>query len=445
MSETMQAPSATADYAARLGIDWANKEHSWSLQKSGQASVERGTWKNTPEAIDVFAMELARRFPQGKIAVALEQSRGAVLFQLAKYEHLVLHPIHPNMLDHYRKSFYPSGAKSDPCDGDLILDLLCKHGDKLRAFAPDDVATRTLQFLVEARREAVNDRTRYVNRLTAQLKMFYPQVLEWFNGLDSPLAWDWLTEWPTLERAQAEEPAKVLAFLARHRYSSQRSQQLAEGLPRAIPATKDQAVIESGILTVKRLLGQLKALRTAIAEYDKRIQELTEAHPDRPIFASLPSAGPVMVPRLIALCGTQRERFGSAASMQSFIGIAPVVESSGDKEWTHWRWACPKFLRQTIHEWAWLSVRKSKWAKEYYDQQRGQQKSHHAAVRALAFKWIRIIYRCWMDHCPYDEARYLAQLQKRRQPKQTPAAQPGNVDIQWKTKGGFSKPTQISC
>ena len=132
-------------------------------------------------------------------------------------------------------------------------------------------------------------------------------------------------------------------------------------------------------------------------------------------------------------------------SMQSFTGIAPVVESSGKQEWIHWRWACPKFLRQTFHEYAWLSVRKSEWAKAYYDKQRGRGKSHHSAVRALAFKWIRIMYRCWKDRCPYDEARYVAQLEKRAQSRQKPEAGAGSVEIQWKKTGGFSKPGQISC
>ena len=445
MSETIEVQPGTVPYAARVGIDWADQKHNWSMQVNGKTSLERGELKNTPEAIDVFVNELARRFAGEKIAVALEQSRGAVVFHLAKYEHLVLHPIHPNMLDHYRKSFYPSGAKSDPCDGGLILELLCKHADKLRAFAPDDTTTRTLQFLVEARRDAVNDKTRYVNRLTGQLKMFYPQVLNWFDGVDSPLVCDWLMEWPTLAQVRKEEPAKVRAFLSEHHYSIERSEQLLQSLPQSIPATKDPAVIDASILIVKRLLGQLQALRASIAEHDKRIKELTATHPDRSIFASLPSAGPVMVPRLIAVWGTQRERYDTAAAMQSFAGIAPVVESSGKQDWTHWRWACPKFLRQTFQEWAWLSVRKSEWAKAYYDKQRAKGNSHHAAVRALAFKWIRIIYRCWKDRCPYDEGRYQAQLQQRAQPKQKPTARPGSVEIEWKKTAGFSKPTQIPC
>ena len=77
------------------------------------------------------------------------------------------------------------------------------------------------------------------------------------------------------------------------------------------------------------------------------------------------------------------------------------------------RWACAKFLRQTFHELAAFSVRHSVWAGAFYEQKRAQGKDHHGAVRALAFKWIRILYRCWQDGRPYEESRYLEALERR--------------------------------
>src|SRR5215813_1283310 len=70
-----------------------------------------------------------------------------------------------------------------------------------------------------------------------------------------------------------------------------------------------------------------------------------------------------------------------------------------------------QFLRQTFHEFATHSIRRSEWARAYYEHLRGdEKKSHHAAVRALAYKWIRIIFRCWKDGKPYDERVYLDSL-----------------------------------
>jgi hypothetical protein len=78
--------------------------------------------------------------------------------------------------------------------------------------------------------------------------------------------------------------------------------------------------------------------------------------------------------------------------------------------------SCPKFLRQTFHEWAGRSIAYSAWARAYYRQQRARGKAHHAAVRALAFKWIRILFRCWKKCEAYDERVYLAALAKRNSP-----------------------------
>jgi len=94
----------------------------------------------------------------------------------------------------------------------------------------------------------------------------------------------------------------------------------------------------------------------------------------------------------------------------------PVTERSGKRKWVHFRWACPKFLRQSFHEWAGHSIVQSAWARAYYQQQRDRGSDHHAAVRALAFKWIRIVFRCWKDRVAYDESKYLAALAKRGSP-----------------------------
>ena len=59
------------------------------------------------------------------------------------------------------------------------------------------------------------------------------------------------------------------------------------------------------------------------------------------------------------------------------------------------------------------------WAHAYYFRQKQHGKAHNAILRALAFKWIRILWRCWQDDKPYDETRYLAALKQRRSPLST--------------------------
>ena len=134
------------------------------------------------------------------------------------------------------------------------------------------------------------------------------------------------------------------------------------------------------------------------------------------MFECLPGAGPTLAPRLLSAFGTDRARHPTAQDMQTYAGVAPVIERSGKSCWTHWRWNCPKFLRQTFHEFAKSTVIHSAWARAYYEQQKQRGKGHNAAIRSLAFKWIRIIHRCWQTRTPYDEGLYLQALAQRGSP-----------------------------
>jgi len=413
---TSPQPSPT-EFAAYVGIDWANQKHTCSLRAADSQRIENYELDNTPEAVEKWAAELEQRFQGRPIAVALEQQRGALVALLSQYAHLVLHPVHPSTLDHYRKGFHPSGAKSDPAASDLLRDLLERHRDRLKPLKPDTEATRKLQFLVEGRRKLVDEKTGLSNRLTDTLKQIFPQVLRWFDDVASPLVGDLLRRWPTLPDLQKAKPATVRDFLHQHNCrSEERTEQRLQAIQQAVPATRDGALLQAGSLAVESLVRLIAGLRDSIGRYDKVIAEITKAHPDFPIFDSLPGAGAALAPRLIAAFGTDRDRFGNAADLQCFTGIAPVVQSSGSQRWTHWRWACPKFIRQSVQEWAQHSIPRSVWAGEYYQQQRDGGSSHHAAVRALAFKWLRILYRCWKDRKPYDEQIYLRSREKRLLP-----------------------------
>jgi hypothetical protein len=226
---------------------------------------------------------------------------------------------------------------------------------------------------------------------------------------------DLLERWPNLQQLQRAHPGTVRKFFHQHNCRSEDLiQQRIASIYQAVPATQDAALLEAGPTIARGLTALLAALRNNIAILDKRIQELVASHPDGALFASLPGAGAVLVPRLIVAFGTDRDRYESACQMQCRSGIAPVQEASGKTVWVHFRFACPKFQRQTFHEFAGHSIPHSAWAKAYYEHLRkDEKKDHHAAVRSLAFKWIRIIYRCWKDGKPYDEEIYLQSLRRR--------------------------------
>lgn len=411
------AENSEPEWAAFAAIDWADQKHFWRLAPAGSRQQEAGELENTPEAVDAWAADLAVRFGGAPIAVCLEQSRGGLVYMLGKHAHLVLFPVHPATSAHYRETFYPSGAKSDPSDTALLLELLTRHRDRLRPLRPDTVETRLLQLLVEQRRRMVNEKTRQSNRLTACLKLYFPQVLQWFDDVDAPLVCALLKEWPSLEDLRHAHPGTLRKFFHEHNCRFEDLiQKRIQAIYAATSATRDEAVLQAGALSARGLVALLEALRRNIAELDQRIAQLYSQHDDRFIYASFPGAGAALEPRLLVAMGTDRGRYEAADNVAAHVGIAPVTECSGNSRWVHYRWACPKFLRQTFHEYASHSIGHCAWARAYYDHQRETGHSHHAAVRSLALKWIRIIYRCWKDRKPYDEQTYLRSLQQRRSP-----------------------------
>lgn len=236
----VSTPSPEPAWAAYVAIDWGDQKHHWKLcPAEDNQHCECGEIQHSPEAIDEWVSRLGRRFNGRPVAVCLEQSRGALTYLLAKYSFLHLYPIHPVTSARYRHIFHPSGCKSDPGDTGLLLDLLIHHRDRLRRLQPESPETRQLQMLVEDRRGFVDQRTRLSNCLTAVLKLYFPQVLDWIDNIDSPMGCDLLERWPSVEQLQRCHPGTLRKFFRAHNSrSEQRISQRIEAIYAAVPALK---------------------------------------------------------------------------------------------------------------------------------------------------------------------------------------------------------------
>jgi transposase len=294
---------------------------------------------------------------------------------------------------------------------------LISHRRHLRVWTPDDALTRSIQLLTEDRRRVVDERTALTNQLTAALKMYFPQALDWFGELHTARACAFLQRWPSLQQLKQATPSSIRKFYKAQGYrGDEKREQLLANIKKAQPLTQDSAVLLSCSMKVHILVQQIALLTEAIEQYNEKIAALFAQHDDSTLFGSFPGAGPALAPRLLSAFGSNRNRFELAAEIQQLYGIAPVTEKSGTGIWIHWRLACSKFMRQTFHEFAGRSILESQWARAFYDQLRKRGKSHHAALRALAFKWIRIMFRCWKTRTPYDEALYCKSLKLRGSP-----------------------------
>jgi len=400
-------------FSAYIGIDWADSKHDICLQAANEAKRKFSVIEHKVDKIDEWVESLLKQY-KAPIAIAIELSKGPIINALQKYDCFVIFPINPSTLATYRLAFKSSRAKNDPGDAELALDLLIRHPERFNALTPQSAEIRALSSLVEARRNLVDDKNRLTNRLRASLKQYYPQTLEWFDRIDTHLFCNFITRWPTLLQAKrARQNTLIKFFLENHMRFPKVIEKRLTAIKKASPLTNDEAVIIPHRLQSLNLVAQIHVILDAIEQYDSEIERIAKQQADYELFNSLPGTGSALTPRLMVAFGEQRERFQSAAEMQMYSGIAPVTEQSGKKQWIHWRWQCPTFLRQTFVEWAGQTINKSIWADAYYHQQRSKGCTHQTALRSLAFKWIRIVYHCWKTQTPYDELLYLKALKQR--------------------------------
>jgi transposase len=410
-----QNPSLPADGPIIwIGLDWADQEHYAVVHRPGAAPTRQ--WlEQKPEALDAFFLKLHQDHPQARLAVCIEQSRGPVIYALMKYDFVVIYPINPRSLADFRKTFTVSGAKSDPRDSDLLAEIGAKHHDRLRPLQPEEPCTRKLRLLVQARRQLVDERTALLLQLIATLKCYYPLALNLFGedpGL--PMAREFLRRWPNLQKLKAAKPAVLRTFFYKHNSrSEEKIKERLKAIAAAAPLTEDPAIIEPLQLKMLCLVAQIATADQSIGKFDERIQSTFREHSEGSLFAKLPGAGAVLAPRLAAAFGTQRENWTEALQFQCWTGVAPVRKQSGKKEHIYFRRARPYFVHQTVVEFAKCSILFCDWARLLYEDQLSKGKSKFAALRMLAFKWLRILFRCWKDKVAYDEARYLRSLRKR--------------------------------
>ena len=405
------------DFATLIGVDWADTKHDICEHPANTNDYQYSVIKNNPESLHDWAMDLKTRYPNQQIAVACELKKGPLIYALTKYSHITIFTINPSTVAKYRKAFTPSGAKDDPSDAYTQVEILSLHMSKLTVIEPEPASIRSLTQLVEYRRSVVQDGVDLTNKITATLKNYYPQVLEWFDEKDTLIFCDFITKWPSLSLVKRARKQTLLDFFTQHnsRYADTNEARIAK-IKAAMPLTEDQGVIEPNQMLIEVFIPQLRVLLQGVAKLNKAIKLAYKRQNDRAIFDSLPGAGPQLAPRLLVAFGSNRDRYSEAAELQKYAGIAPVIERSGKKKWTHWRYSCPTFLRQTFVEWAGFSIRYSFWAKAYYDQQKAKGKPHNTIIRSLAFKWIRIAFRCWKTSTPYDESKYLEALKRRGSP-----------------------------
>lgn len=267
----MKAHPIPGDFAALIGIDWADKKHDVCEIPAGSDKPKFSVIKASAKSITDWALDLKSRYPGETVAVACELKKGPLIYALEHYDHIVLFPVNPSTVANYRKAFTFSGAKDDPSDALVQAELLQTHMQKLKPLFADDPAVRSLGQLTEYRRGLVQTKVDFTNKITSALKNYYPQVLQWFQDKDTVIFCDFLCRWPSLEAAKKARKPTLQKFFNEHnsRYPDVNEKRIIE-IRDAVALTTDSGVITPNKMLVELLIEHLRLLISDIEKLDQK-------------------------------------------------------------------------------------------------------------------------------------------------------------------------------
>lgn len=388
------------------GIDWSDAALEYELCGPDGSILAQGAVKPDVEGMAELFGKLEAHAPAGEIGIAIETTHGPWVQALLDRGYVV-YPVNPKTADHFRKAMSASGDKSDKIDKHVLAVFVRSCHRELRPLKPDDPAIIALRLACEDRLRLVEERTAKLNELTGALKTYYPAALGLFGDLDSRISLSFLADYPMQNQMQALEARHFKNWLRKHKYNH--SERIAEMI----------AVLTRPVLPVEIHLQEAKAgrivylaksvleLNEQITRRDEQIGGKFATLPEADWISSLPCAGKVLGPALLACVGRDVNRFANVNEARSLMGTAPVTKRSGKSSpVVYMRRACWKFARRTLQLFAEQTRRYCAWAKEVYARQRASGHGHHAALRALAHKWLKIILAMQRSGQRYDESRF---------------------------------------
>jgi transposase len=392
---------STLSYFAAL--DWASDHHDVAVVDRLGAIAAEFRFAHTAAGWAEFSEKMK---PYAGAPIALETSSGPAVDQLLQRGWEV-YPVNPKSAERYRERKIPSGDKSDRPDAYTLADALRTDGHAWRRLQPQDEATATLRALCRDEITLIEQRTLLVNQLIAALREYYPAALEAFDDWTLPSAWALIVQFPTPAALQAAGKRRWEKFLHTHKlWRPSTTEERLKIFAKANALPSGTAVVSAKSLLASSLVRVLQTLEMQLQAYRKRINEAFSQHPDHHIFGSLPGAGQKLAPRLLGELGSIREVFPDADSLCCLAGVSPVRYQSGQINKARIRWACDVVLRHTSHLWADCSRKTSIWAQTYYQGKRAQGMSHAAALRCLAKRWLKILWRMWQSNTCYDPIRH---------------------------------------
>lgn len=404
-----------------IGIDWSEQKHDVVFLNEAGAQI---AYLCIPHTLEGFILLDRQRAKLGlaleECVIGIETAHNLFVDYLLNQNYPAVYVLPPNQVRANQGRFRQSGAKDDPADARLIAEILRTDRGRLQAWQPDHFLTRQMRVQVRWILELERQIVRLSNELRAVLLRYYPAALEVFSsGLTSQIAPEFVLAYPDPDSAQALSLAEFITFAKAHRYPNHhRLGACYERLQASYPPTPPDVSLlyRQQAQQLAHLL--LETTHTRVRNL-AQLQSLYRQHPNHAVFASLPKAGEIIGPALLAFFGDDRGRFPDPASVQSLAGTAPVTERSGKHRFVHYRFACDKDWRYICQEWARALIGRdpSPIALAYYHQIRPRCQSESHALRCLANRWLAVAWKLWQTGQCYDVQYHLKQRAERSQPR----------------------------
>lgn len=394
-----------------IGVDWGDRLHQVYVGDDKGKKVREIKVPETVEGLAEIGRWLNEKRVEGfELWAAIEKPAGRIVEFLLDHG-VEVYPVNPKAVDRVRDRYRMSGSKSDAFDAYVLAEFLRTDQAHLKALRPNSEKAQELKMLSRDQHRMARHKTRLLNQLTTTLKEYYARPLDAFENIETEVALDFLTRYPTPAHLGALKRKAFNRFATQqHSLSKQRCEELWEKLQKPQLRVPDH-VVRAKAQLVEVLIDQLRASIKAVKTYNHKVESFFASSPAAQIAKTLPGGkSGTLVAALWAELGDAQGRWESSGHLQAEAGAVPVTKASGKSHMVLFRFACNKHLRYSMYWFAFVSLNNSEWAKLYYRSQRDKGHSHPQALRALGAKWLKIIFVMWRDHKPYDEKFHLANI-----------------------------------
>lgn len=394
-----------------VGIDWADQKYDIVILDQTGKPVSKPFIIEKSQKGFVELLERLRNLsadPQ-QVKIGIETPHNLLVDFLVDFNYPVF-SLFPGSMKSFRKRYRSSGARDDVFDAFVLADVLRTDTACWRKVDFGSELVRQIRILVRDHHQFIGEQTTLSNSLRSTLKEYYPEYVHFFKDVACPASLAFIRAFPDFNAAGQLSQAELISFFKELRLNnSKKINNIFEILH------QNHIRVAPGILFTKKIkalaaVKQLSQLAISIEEYEQQIKKLLYQHPDHSIFLSYPGVAEILAARLLAFFGDNRKFYTDASELRAIAGTCPVTEKTGKNyKSIYFRRACDKFYRDLMHQLAFSSLTKIKWARAYYDRHRAENKKHAHALRCLASIHLKILFAMWKNETEYDENIFLAQ------------------------------------